>query len=106
MVKPVLQLLHYYHSTAVLAQSCLPFVVPAQVVCSEGVHKAAAAVSENHTHPCLLAPVTDTQQQLPNVEWACLITKHVCLNLMVPDEPEATAHLGRYRTAMRRGCLA
>lgn len=86
-----------------LVQTCLSLLVPAQVVCSEGVHKAAAAVSNNHTHPCLVAAVNDTQQQLPNVEWACLITKHVCLNLMVPDEPEATAHLGRYRTAMQCG---
>lgn len=69
--------------------------VAAQVICSPGV---AAAAGTRHGEGCLLAaPVVDAQQQYAGVEWACLVTKHVCLDLMVPTDEQVVSHLGRYR---------
>lgn len=63
-----------------------------QVVCSAGV---AAAAGQPHGSSCLLsAPVPDDLQQYARVQWASLITKHVCLDIMVPDTPEAVQQLG------------
>lgn len=68
-----------------------------QVVCSAGV--AAAANGQLHGQSCLLAPPvslrSDQMQGFAHVEWISLITRHVCLDIMVPDQPDATQQLGR-----------
>lgn len=72
-----------------------------QVVCSAGVAAAAATHQHGQLHgqSCLLAPPvslpSDQMEGFAHVEWISLITRHVCLDIMVPDQPDATQQLGR-----------
>jgi hypothetical protein len=40
-------------------------------------------------------PEAAVSQQYARMHWACLITRHVCLDIMVPDEPAALQQLSR-----------
>jgi hypothetical protein len=69
-----------------------------QVVCSSDIAAAAASLQPQHVTACLIAPAVPQGAQQPqyaHVAWVSLITRHVCLDIMVQDSSDHVQQLAR-----------